>query len=248
MIKSIIQSIKLRFLPKREFYGLSFDLLGFIPNKLELYELALVHKSASIPSKDGIPMNNERLEFLGDAILGSVTADILYKYFPNKSEGFLTQIRSKIVSRESLNRLALKIGLNKQVMSNVNLNNNKHIYGDAFEALVGAIYLDQGYSVTKTFIEDKIFRNYINIEEVVTVETNFKSKLIEWAQKNKKDVVFDTREDGLDQEMKLPVFISEVEVEKNMMGKGIGASKKEAQQMAAKEALLRLEEPLVATA
>jgi len=248
VIKSIIQSIKLRFLPKREFYGLSFDLLGFVPNKFELYELALVHKSASIPSKDGVPMNNERLEFLGDAILGSITADILYKYFPNKSEGFLTQIRSKIVSRESLNRLALKIGLNKQVMSNVNLNNNKHIYGDAFEALVGAIYLDQGYSVTKTFIEDKIFRNYINIEEVVTVETNFKSKLIEWAQKNKKDVVFDTREDGLDQEMKLPVFISEVEVENNMMGTGIGASKKEAQQMAAKEALLRLEEPLVATA
>jgi len=248
VIKSIIQSIKLRFLPKREFYGLSFELLGFTPNKFDLYELALVHKSASIPSKDGMPMNNERLEYLGDAILGSITADILYKYFPNKSEGFLTQIRSKIVSRESLNKLALAIGLDKQVMSNVNLNNNKHIYGDAFEALIGAIYLDQGYSVTKTFIEDKIFRNYINIEEVVTVETNFKSKLIEWAQKNKKDVVFDTREDGLDKVMKLPVFISEVEVEKNMLGKGIGASKKEAQQKAAKEALTRLEEPLVATA
>lgn len=248
MIKSIFQSIKLRFLPKREFYGLSFDLLGFFPNKFDLYELALVHKSASIPSKDGVSMNNERLEYLGDAILGSITADILYKYFPNKNEGFLTQIRSKIVSRESLNKLALAIGLDKQVMSNVNLNNNKHIYGDAFEALIGAIYLDQGYSVTKTFIEDKIFRNYINIEEVVTVETNFKSKLIEWAQKNKKDVVFDTRENGLDKVMKLPVFVSEVEVEKNILGKGIGASKKEAQQRAAKEALLRLDEPLVATA
>jgi ribonuclease-3 len=241
VIKSIIQSIKLRFFPKREFYGLSFDLLGFTPQKYDLYELALVHKSASIPCKDGAPMNNERLEFLGDAILGSITADILYKYFPNKSEGFLTQIRSKIVSRESLNKLAVTIGLDKQVMSNVNLNNNKHIFGDAFEALIGAIFLDQGYSVTKTFIEDKIIRNHIDIEEVVTVETNFKSKLIEWAQKNKKDVVFDTRENGLDKVMKLPVFISEVEVEKNMLGKGIGASKKEAQQMAAKEALLRLE-------
>lgn len=248
MIKSIIQSIKLRFLPKREFYGLSFDLLGFTPNKIDLYELALVHKSASIPCKDGVPVNNERLEFLGDAILGSITADILYKYFPNKSEGFLTQIRSKIVSRESLNKLALTIGLDKQVMSNVNLNNNKHIYGDAFEALIGAIFLDQGYAVTKTFIEDKIFRPHINIEEVVTVETNFKSKLIEWAQKNKKDVVFDTRENGLDKVMKLPVFVSEVEVEKKLLGKGIGASKKEAQQMAAKEALLHLEESLVATA
>lgn len=248
MIKFIIQSIKLLFLPKREFYGLSFDLLGFTPNKFDLYELAFVHKSASIPCKDGVSMNNERLEYLGDAILGAITADILYKYFPNKSEGFLTQIRSKIVSRESLNKLALAIGLDKQVMSNVNLNNNKHIYGDAFEALIGAIYLDQGYSVTKTFIEDKIIRNYINIEELVNVETNFKSKLIEWAQKNKKDVVFDTREDGLDKVMKLPVFVSEVEVEKSMLGKGIGASKKEAQQMAAKEALMQLEEPLVATA
>ena len=248
MIKSIIQSIKLHFLPKREFYGLYFDLLGFTPNRIDLYELALVHKSASVPCEDGAPMNNERLEFLGDAILGSIIADILYKYFPNKSEDFLTQIRSKIVSRESLNKLAVTIGLDKQVMSNVNLNNNKHIYGDAFEALIGAIFLDQGYSVTKTFIEDKIFRTHINIEEVVTVETNFKSKLIEWSQKNKKEVVFDTRENGLDKVMKLPVFVSEVEVEKNLLGKGIGASKKEAQQMAAKEALLRLEEPLVATA
>ncbi|MRT94170.1 ribonuclease III [Ancylomarina sp. 16SWW S1-10-2] len=248
MIKSIIRSIKLRFFPKREFYGLFFDLLGFSPNKIELYELAFLHKSASIPSEDGLPMNNERLEFLGDAILGSITADILYKYFPNKNEGFLTQIRSKIVSRESLNKLAITIGLDKQVMSNVNLNNNKHIYGDAFEALIGAIFLDQGYIVTKTFVEDKIFRNHINIEEVVSVETNFKSKLIEWSQKNKKDVVFDTRENGLDKVMKLPVFISEVEIEKNLMGKGIGASKKEAQQMAAKEALQHLDEPLVATA
>ena len=248
MIKSIIQSIKLRFFPKREFYGLYFDLLGFMPNNIDLYELALVHKSASIPCEDGVPMNNERLEFLGDAILGSIIADILYKYFPNKNEGFLTQIRSKIVSRESLNRLAVTIGLDKQVMSNVNLNNNKHIYGDAFEALIGAIFLDQGYNVTKTFIEDRIFRNHINIEEVVTVETNFKSKLIEWAQKNKKDVVFDTRDNGLDKVMKLPVFVSEVEIEKNLMGKGIGASKKEAQQMAAKEALKHLEKPLVATA
>lgn len=248
MITSIIRSIKLRFFPKREFYGLFFDFLGFTPKKIELYELAFLHKSASIPCKDGLPMNNERLEFLGDAILGSITADILYKYFPNKNEGFLTQIRSKIVSRESLNKLAITIGLDKQVMSNVNLNNNKHIYGDAFEALIGAIFLDQGYIVTKTFIEDKIFRNYINIEEVVTVETNFKSKLIEWSQKNKKDVVFDTRENGLDKVMRLPVFISEVEIEKSLMGKGIGASKKEAQQMAAKEALLHLEETLVATA
>jgi ribonuclease-3 len=239
VIKSIIQSIKLFFFPEKEFYGLLFDLLGFYPNNPDLYELAFIHKSASIP-KHGYSMNNERLEYLGDAILGAVIADILYKYFPNKDEGFLTQLRSKIVSRESLNKLAIKIGLDNHVISNVNMNNNKHIHGDAFEALIGAIYLDQGYQKTRVFIEDQIFKKYIDLEEVVTIETNFKSKLIEWAQKNKKDVYFDTQEDGIDKSLRLPLFISEVEVEEVKMGKGIGTSKKEAQQKAAREALMRI--------
>lgn len=241
MIKSIFQSIKLFFFPRREFYGLLFDLLGFYPNNSDLYELAFIHKSASV-QKDGYNLNNERLEYLGDAILGAIIADILYKYFPNKHEGFLTQIRSKIVSRESLNKLAVKIGLDKHVVSNVNLNNNKHIYGDAFEALIGAIYMDQGYERTKQFIEGEIFRKHIDLEEVVTVETNFKSKLIEWAQKNKKEVQFDTKEDGIDKALRLPLFVSEVEVEDVKMGKGIGTSKKEAQQKAAREALKRIKE------
>ena len=246
MIKSIFQSIKLLFFPRREFYGLLSDFLGFDPNKPDLYELAFIHKSATI-QKDGYGMNNERLEYLGDAILGAIIADILYKYFPNKDEGFLTQIRSKIVSRESLNKLALKIDLDKHVVSNVNLNNNKHIYGDAFEALIGAIYLDQGYANTRIFIEDRVFKKHINLEEVVTIETNFKSKLIEWAQKNKKDVFFDTQEDGVDKALRLPLFISEVEVEEVKMGKGIGTSKKEAQQKAAREALKRINQKELAS-
>ncbi|MBI9059555.1 MAG: ribonuclease III [Labilibaculum sp.] len=246
MVKSIFQSIKLLFFPRREFYGLFFDFLGFKPNKPDLYELAFIHKSATI-QKDGYGLNNERLEYLGDAILGAVIADILYKYFPNKDEGFLTQIRSKIVSRESLNKLAVKIELNKQVVSNVNLNNNKHIYGDAFEALIGAIYLDQGYDATREFIEDKVFKTYIDLEEVVTVETNFKSKLIEWAQKNKKDVFFDTHEGGVDKVLRLPLFTSDVEVEEVKMGSGKGTSKKEAQQKAAQEALMRIRQKEMAS-
>jgi len=246
VIKSIFQSIKLLFFPRREFYGLLSDFLGFDPNKPDLYELAFIHKSATI-QKDGYGMNNERLEYLGDAILGAIIADILYKYFPNKDEGFLTQIRSKIVSRESLNKLARKIDLDKHVVSNVNLNNNKHIYGDAFEALIGAIYLDQGYANTRIFIEDRVFKKHINLEEVVTIETNFKSKLIEWAQKNKKDVFFDTQEDGVDKALRLPLFISEVEVEEVKMGKGIGTSKKEAQQKAAREALKRINQKELAS-
>lgn len=246
MVKSIYQSIKLLIFPKRKFYGLLFDILGFHPNKTDLYELALIHKSATI-QKDGYGLNNERLEYLGDAILGAIIADILYKYFPNKDEGFLTQIRSKIVSRESLNKLAAKIGLDKQVISSVNLNNNTHIYGDAFEALIGAIYLDQGYLKTKIFIEDQIFKKHINIEEVVTIETNFKSKLIEWAQKNKKEVYFDTHADGVDKSLHLPLFISEVEVEEIKLGKGLGTSKKEAQQKAAREALKRINQKELAS-
>jgi ribonuclease-3 len=239
VIKSILQSIKLFFYPEREFYGLFFDSLGIEPINTDLYELAFIHKSATIHKKD-YSLNNERLEYLGDAILGAIIADILYKYFPNQDEGFLTQIRSKIVSRESLNKLAVKIELDKQVVSNVNLINNKHIYGDAFEAFIGAIYLDQGYDKTRKFIENKIFIDYINLEEVVSVETNFKSKLIEWAQKNKKDIYFDTQEGGLDKELRLPLFTSEVEVEEVKLGSGKGTSKKEAQQKAAQEALIRI--------
>ncbi|WP_372752040.1 ribonuclease III [Labilibaculum sp.] len=246
MVKSIFRSIKLFFYPEREFYGLFFDSLGIEPINSDLYELAFIHKSATIKKK-GYGFNNERLEYLGDAILGAVIADILYKYFPNQDEGFLTQIRSKIVSRESLNKLAVKIELDKQVVSNVNLNNNKHIYGDAFEAFIGAIYLDQGYDRTRKFIENKIFRDYINLEEVVTVETNFKSKLIEWAQKNKKDIYFDTHDGGVDKELRLPLFMSEVEVEEVKMGRGKGTSKKEAQQNAAQEALTRIREEELAS-
>ncbi len=240
MIKSIFQSIKLFFFPRREFYGLFFDTLGFQPKNPDLYELAFIHRSASI-KKDGYNLNNERLEYLGDAVLGAIIADLLYKYFPASDEGFLTKTRSKIVSRGSLNNLARKIGLDKEVISNVNLNNNKHIYGDAFEALIGAIYLDQGYETTHKFIENQIFRKYINIEKVVTIETNFKSKLIEWSQKNKVNVVFNTYEKGLDEKQHLPLFVAEVEVESEIKGRGIGNSKKEAQQKAAHEALKQLE-------
>ncbi len=206
----------------------------------DLYELAFIHRSASI-KKDGYSLNNERLEFLGDAILGAIIADLLYKYFPASDEGFLTQTRAKIVSRESLNSLAIKIGLEKQMIANVNLNNNKHIYGDAFEALIGAIYLDQGYATTHRFIENKIFREHINIEKVVTLETNFKSKLIEWSQKNKVEVVFNTYEKGVDEKQHLPLFVSEVEVDSEVKGRGIGTSKKESQQKAAHEALKQLD-------
>jgi len=237
VIKSFIQSIKRLFYPKKELYGLLFNVLGLEANNQDIYQLAFIHRSASLQKSKGLNQNNERLEYLGDAILGAITADILYKYFPNKDEGFLTQVRSKIVSRESLNTLALKLELDKYVMSNVCANNNKHVFGDAFEALVGAIYLDQGYLKTKDVLENHIFKNFIDIEEVVNIDRNFKSKLIEWAQKNKRDLSFETRDKGYEKDTKLPLFIAEVSLETEIIGSGVGYSKKEAQQKASEQAL-----------
>ena len=168
----------------KKFYGLSVSKLGFIPRNKKLYQLAMLHKSASIKTKEGLPLSYERLEYLGDAILGAVVAEILYKFFPNKDEGFLTKIRSKIVSRESLNCLSVRLGLDRQVITKCDLSQNKHVYGDVFEALIGAIYLDQGYDITKKFIDRNLLGNCNNLKDIIVEDTNYKSRLLEWGQKN----------------------------------------------------------------
>lgn len=246
MIKKLIRSIKLSYRSDKEFYRLIFETTGFLPNNIELYKTAFIHRSASKYNKHGYAINNERLEYLGDAILGAIIADILYKYFPNKSEGFLTQLRSKIVSRSSLNKLAVDLGLDKIVVTNANMLSNTHINGDCLEALIGAIYLDQGYKSTITFIENKIFKAHIDIENILTTETNFKSKLIEWAQKYKRDISFKTHEDDKES-TNIPTFIAEVEIGDITFGTGKGTSKKEAQQLAAKKALIRIEKEFIET-
>jgi ribonuclease-3 len=230
----LIQSIKLRLFSRKKFYGLSISDLGFVPKNEDIFRLALVHRSASV-YKDGFAINNERLEFLGDAILGSIVAEMLYKFFPYKGEGFLTQLRSKIVSRQSLNKLAIKLGLDKEVIAKADLSRNKHIYGDVFESFIGAIYLDQGYTVTKDFIERHIFPKYIDIEKLVELDTNYKSRLVEWAQKHKKDLVFNTED--IVPISKGNAFISHILIEGDLLGEGKGNSKKEAEQKAAKEVL-----------
>jgi len=232
--KNLFQSIKLYFFSKKRFYGLSYSDLGFIPDNEELFRLALIHRSASV-YVDGFAINNERLEFLGDAVLGAIVAELLYKFFPNKGEGFLTQLRSKIVSRESLNKLAIRLNLDKEVIAKADLSRNKHIYGDVFESFVGAIYLDQGYIVTKNFIEKHIFPKYIDIEKLVEHDTNYKSRLVEWAQKNKKELVFDTSD--IIPPFKGDTFMSKISIEGDVLGEGRGNSKKEAEQKAAKEVL-----------
>lgn len=231
MIRQMIQSIRLYLNRNGKFYGLSISEIGFVPNNKGLYRLALLHKSASKMTANGVVLNYERLEFLGDAVLGAIVAELLYKFFPNKDEGFLTRVRSKVVSRESLNELAINIGLNKVVVAKSDISRNKHIYGDVFEAFIGAMFLDQGFVNTKRFIEKFIFPNFFNIKDLVSIDTNYKSRLIEWGQKNKVDIHFKTDDFNRSRRNKFCCIVWLGEEEK---GKGEGSSKKEAEQNAAK--------------
>jgi ribonuclease-3 len=217
------------------------DILGFYPRNLKLYDIAFIHKSASITDSQGNFVNNERLEYLGDAILGAIIADFLYNRFPQEDEGFLTKTRSKLVNRTFLTKLTFEMGLNVFIDSNTTKNIDKsHIYGDALEALIGAIYLDRDYQTVKYFVTKKILSKFVNLNEIEQNDTNFKSQLIEWSQKNKKELKFETTEESNDKS-KQPKFVAIVEINNNEVGKGIGTSKKEAQQNAARQTLAKLE-------
>ena len=236
MFSNITDRIRLLFRKDKESYFRFYKMLGFYPRNISIYEQALLHKSSSIKSEQGRLLNNERLEFLGDAILDAVVADIVYKKFEGKREGFLTNTRSKIVQRETLNRLAIEIGLDKLIKYSARQSShNSYMCGNAFEALVGAIYLDRGYRACKHFMEHRIIGPYINLEKISRKEVNFKSKLIEWSQKNRVELTFELITQSHDQCFS-PTFESEVLIEGIPAGRGIGYSKKESQQRAAHEA------------
>lgn len=174
-----------------EFYRFFKNILGFTPRRTELYHTAFIHRSLSA-SVEGHRINNERLEYLGDAVLGAVVAEFLYKKYPLRGEGFLTEMRSKIVSRKSLGQLAVKIGLIDLIEHQPGAEGSfKSIGGDAFEALIGAIYIERGYRFTRRIIVDKLLCTYIDVDSVAQTEWNFKSKLIDWGQKNHKKVTFE---------------------------------------------------------
>ena len=224
----------------KEPYLSFYKILGFYPDRIDLYKEAVTHRSSPMRSSNGRLINNERLEFLGDAILDAIVADILYKEFRSKKEGFLTNMRSRIVQRDTLNKLAVELGLDKLIVSSTrNLAHNTNIYGDALEALIGAIYLDQGYRVAKKFVFETLIKQHLSIEEVMKSEVDFKSRLIEWGQKNKIDVSFNDIESSYD-EHNNPVFVACVSVGDIEIGTGMGYSKKESHQMAAKEAIQRI--------
>ncbi len=240
MLRNQIDKIRLLFHKDRESYFCFYKILGFFPRNIRFYEQALLHKSTSIRSEKGRPLNNERLEFLGDAILDAIVGDIVYKHFEGRREGFLTNTRSKIVQRETLNKLAVEIGLDKLVKySTRSSSHNSYMYGNAFEAFIGAIYLDQGYERCKQFMEKKILKNYIDLDKMSRKEVNFKSKLIEWSQKTQMEVSFELIEQFLDQDYN-PMFHTEVRIEGLSAGTGTGYSKKESQQNAAQMALKKI--------
>lgn len=239
MLKSIILPFRLRFGRDREYYKILNALFGICPNNIELYKLALIHRSASLFLEDGTPINNERLEFLGDAVLESIVSDYLFIEYPERNEGFLTQLRSKIVSRKTLNQLAINIGLSKHVIvQDSGLFSQKHLYGDALEAMVGAIYLDKGYDFVNRLVINDLLRKNINLGTITRTETDFKSRLIEWSQKNKRTLSFETVPSPAYTSHN-PHFRSTVTIDGQETGTGEGSSKKEAEQQAAFSAMER---------
>ena len=240
MLSNLLDRIKLHFQKDSELRKALHSMLGFYPRNLEIYRIALAHKSHVYRNRKGRSFNNERLEFLGDAILEAVVSDIVFHRFERRSEGFLTSTRSKIVQRSSLNRLAKEIGLERllQVPSQ-RRGHNSNIGGNAFEALVGAIYLDRGYKTCQWFVENKIVGCLLDIENVANKEVNFKSKLLEWTQKNRVQVDFEN-EEALAEKNDSPLFNSTILLEGLTAGEGRGYSKKESQQRASRDALTRL--------
>ena len=240
LIRDLIDRIKLPFRKDKELYFSIQRIVGFYPHHIDYFKQALMHKSIGKRNAKGRPINNERLEFLGDAILGAVVGDIVFRHFEGKREGFLTNTRSKIVQRETLNRLAREMGVNDMIVSSGHSSShNSYVGGNAFEALIGAIYLDRGYDACMRFMEKRVLNELINIDKVAYKEVNFKSKLIEWSQKNRVKLDFKLLEQTSD-EKGSPFFTYQVVLEGIECDSGTGYSKKESQQQASKMALQRL--------
>lgn len=221
------------FSPNNELAAQLEHLLGFKPKRLPYYQLALMHRSRN----EELAQNNERLEFLGDAVLGAIIAEYLFKKYPTQPEGFLTEFRSRIVRRESLNAIALRMGINKLVQYNQNDRGlgRSHIFGNALEALIGAVYLDVGFARTRRFILNQILKPYVDMNVLETTDTNFKNQLLNWAQKSGRQVVFESLEEASQNNRK--VFTVGILLDGTLVAQGTGYNKKDAGQVAAQKAL-----------
>ncbi|WP_296637833.1 ribonuclease III [Polaribacter sp.] len=225
--------VKPKSIEDKTFYFELKNLLNFSPKQISKYKKAFTHRSVHMTDSQGNPLNYERLEFLGDSILGSVIASYLYKKVPSGSEGYLTQMRSKIVSREHLNELGKDLELIRFVKSNIDKNTvGDNIHGNIFEALVGAIYLDKGYNFAQKFIYENVILPYIDIEKLEGKITSYKGLIIEWCQKQKKKYKFETYEDSGNETIKH--FSVKVSIDGEQIAKGRATSKKKAEEQAAK--------------
>ncbi len=226
-----------QFLHSLKFSKKITKLIGSRPGNIKLYELAFTHRSATIVLDDGSHFNNERLEFLGDSILGAIITDYLFNQFLYRNEGNLSKMRAKIVNRDFLNSMAQKMGMQNYLISHLNGSlHKKHVYGNTLEALIGTIYIDKGFKKTRKFVHEKIIKPYVDPLWIVSDDSDYKSLLMQWGQKNKQEISFDNIE-RRDDKLNHPVFISSVKIMNNYVGAGTGLTKKEAQQHAAKLAL-----------
>ena len=222
------------FSKDKKLSGALKNITGFYPGNIALYAMALRHKSLSRGIALQVMANNERLEFLGDALLDVVVADHLFRMFPYKDEGFLTKMRSKIVSRQQLNSLALKIGIQDLLEKEGGVSAGSSIYGNALEALIGSVYLDKGYKGAKKFILKRLFVVYLDLDEIENTETDYKSKLTEWAQKEKKNLEFKVLKEARNSDSRS--FLVGVFINNSLAGQASNFSKKRAEQMAAEKA------------
>ena len=238
---NIIDKIRLPFRKEKELFCALYNVTGFYPRHIEYYKTALMHKSMHSRNEKGKPVNNERLEFLGDAVLDAIVGDIVYRHFPGKREGFLTNTRSKLVARDTLGKLACETGIDRLIMAadHRKKHHNSFMNGNAFEALVGALYLDRGYDACMRFMQKRILEQVINIDKVAYKEVNFKSKLLEWCQKNRVQMEFKLVSQSIEG-ANSPVFEYVAVLEGVEGSKGRGYTKKESQQEASKDTLSRL--------
>ncbi len=228
----------LYFSPHKAYIRKLKNILGFVPGNVKLYQMAFRHKSVATAIKDGVKNSNERLEFLGDAVLGSVVAELLFKLYPYKDEGFLTELRSKIVSRVNLNQLSRKLGFNEFIEYDARMisypNKQSSLLGDAFEAVIGAVYVDKGYKFTREFLLTRIIKPHVDIHMLEVTETNFKSRLIEWCQHYGKEIQFVQVLNPPSDSSKL--FYVDVVIDGQVCGQGRDFNKKSAEKLAAEKA------------
>lgn len=229
---------KLHFSADRKYIRSLNNLLGFVPGNLRLYRMAFRHRSVAVALKGGTKNSNERLEFLGDAILGAVIAELLFKMYPYKNEGFLTEMRSKIVSRSNLNQLGKRLGLDELIEFDTRVISHTHkqgsLMGDTFEAMIGAIYMDKDYNFTRNFLINRIIKPHIDILTLELTETNFKSKIIEWCQRHGKDITFEIIPNAEGENAKL--FTIQVNIDGEICAFGRDYNKKNAEKLAAEKA------------